>query len=247
MSLIVCKNVSFGYEGNSIVGGINFEVNAGDYLCIIGKNGSGKSTLIKGLLGLKKADIGSVSFSKELYRNQTGYLPQQMAAQKDFPASAYEVVVSGRLGLCGFLPFYSHKDKEVALENMKRLDIFDLRDKCYAQLSGGQQRRVLLARALCTDGKLLLLDEPACGLDAVVTQEMYDLIKMLNRSRKIAIIMVSHDISEVLKYASHILHLKKCQALQNLNCQNVQAFFGKIQEYVKSPAAADFIGGKIYD
>ncbi|MDR1196227.1 MAG: metal ABC transporter ATP-binding protein [Endomicrobium sp.] len=246
MSLIACKNASFGYEGNAVIGNLDFEINPGDYLCIVGENGSGKSTLIKGLLGLKTAVGGNVFISKEFCLNQTGYLPQQTAAQKDFPASVYEAVISGRLGQRGFLPFYSRKDKYAAQENMRSLNIWDLRNKCYAELSGGQQRRTLLARALCAAGKLLLLDEPASGLDPTATREMYGLIKTLNAGG-MSIIMVSHDINAALKCASHILHLQKCGAAQNLNCQNTQAFFGKTQDYIKSSVAADFTGGKIYD
>ncbi|MDF2844295.1 MAG: transporter [Herbinix sp.] len=231
MALITCQNASFSYEGNIAVSGLEFEVHSGDYLCIIGENGSGKSTLIKGLLRLKSPQSGSVLMGEGLKANQIGYLPQQTAAQKDFPASAYEVVLSGRLSERGIRPFYSKKDREIAEENIKRLGIEDLRHKCYRELSGGQQQRVLLARALCSANKVLLLDEPVAGLDPVVTQELYRLINKINHETGITIIMVSHDIQSALKYASHILHLKTSQV-----------FFGKTEDYLQSNVSMSFLG-----
>jgi zinc transport system ATP-binding protein len=221
MALITCRDVSFSYDSGTVVDRLNFEVNSGDYLCIVGENGSGKSTLIKGLLKLKLPSGGEIVTGDGLRANEIGYLPQQTAAQKDFPASAYEVILSGRLGSRGIMPFYSKKDKEIAEENIARLEMGNLRNRCYRELSGGQQQRVLLARALCATKKLLLLDEPAAGLDPVITAEFYSLIKKLNGD--ITIIMVSHDIQTAVKYSYHILHLK-----------NKQEFFGSTSDYVQS-------------
>jgi zinc transport system ATP-binding protein len=232
MALITCQNVSFGYEGNVAVSGLSFEVNSGDYLCIVGENGSGKSTLIKGILRLKMPDSGSVLTSDGLKSTEIGYLPQQTAAQKDFPASAYEVVLSGRLGTRGIMPFYLSEDKKTARENLEKLGISDLANRCYRELSGGQQQRVLLARALCATKKLLLLDEPVAGLDPVVTRELYTLIEQINRETGLTIIMVSHDIESAVKYASHILHLS-----------GKQEFFGTTSDYVKSKIGNKFLGG----
>jgi zinc transport system ATP-binding protein len=231
MALITCQDASFAYEGNIAVSDLSFQVNSADYLCVVGENGSGKSTLIKGLLRLKTPQSGSVLMGDGLKPDEIGYLPQQTAAQKDFPASSYEVVLSGRMGARGILPFYSKSDKDIAEKNIERLGIGKLRDLCYRELSGGQQQRVLLARALCATKKLLLLDEPVAGLDPVVTGELYRLIADINKSEGLTIIMVSHDIQSSVKYASHILHLK-----------NTQAFFGKTEDYIKSSAGRRFIG-----
>ena len=236
MALITCRGVSFGYEGNTAVSELDFEVNSGDYLCVVGENGSGKSTLIKGLLGLKKPQAGSVLTGDGLKPTEIGYLPQQTAAQKDFPASAYEVVLSGRMSARGILPFYGKKDKSVVNENIRRLGIESLRHRCYRELSGGQQQRVLLARALCATKKVLLLDEPVSGLDPVVTGELYRLIEKINGETGITVIMVSHDIHSAVKHASHILHLK-----------NKQAFFGKTDGYLQSEIGKAFLGGERND
>jgi zinc transport system ATP-binding protein len=233
MALIACQDVSFAYEGHTAVSGLNFEVGRGDYVCVIGENGSGKSTLIKGLLRLKTPRSGSVLMGDGLKPDQIGYLPQQTAARKDFPASAYEVVLSGRLGARGIRPFYSRADKAIAEENIRHLGLTALRNRCYRELSGGQQQRVLLARALCATKKALLLDEPAAGLDPAMTQELYRLIEKINRETGIAVLMVSHDIHSAVKYASHILHLK-----------NRQLFFGRTEDYLKSKAGLGFMGSE---
>lgn len=183
MALISCRDASFSYDGNTAVSGLSFEVHGGDYLCIVGENGSGKSTLVRGLLRLKAPVAGSVLMGDGLKPNEVGYLPQQTAAQKDFPAGVYEVVLSGRLGRRGILPFYSRADKAAAEENIERLGIAGLRNRCYRELSGGQQQRVLLARALCATKKVLLLDEPAAGLDPVGTRELYRIIEKITAKR----------------------------------------------------------------
>ena len=231
MALIACRDVSFAYESNIVVSELNFEVNSGDYLCIVGENGSGKSTLIKGLLRLKQPLKGNVLVDREMKANEVGYLPQQMMMQKNFPASVYEVVISGRLNRQRIFSFYSKADRESAEENMKRLNIQDLRDRSYTELSGGQQQRILLARALCATKKMLLLDEPVAGLDPMVTHDLYDQIYRINKETGITVIIVSHDIPSAVKYASHILHLK-----------NSQEFFGTAEEYIKSDVGKEFLG-----
>lgn len=209
MALITCENVSIGYEGQTVVKELNFSIERGDYLCIVGENGSGKSTLVKSLLGLKGADRGKIIYGDGLKKNEIGYLPQKNEEQKGFPASVYEVVLSGRLNGRGWKPFYRKEDKEAAAEKMEMLGITDLARQCFRDLSGGQQQRALLARALCATKSLLLLDEPVTGLDPIVTGEFYDLIRKINQESNIAVVMVSHDIETAVENASHILHLQE--------------------------------------
>lgn len=206
MSLITVKNLTLGYDSRAIVSDLNFTVEAGDYLCIVGENGSGKTTLMKTLLGLKKPMAGEITFGEGLRKNEIGYLPQQTFIQRDFPASVREIVLSGCQSKMGLRPFYNSAEKELAKKNMERMDILDLAKRCYKELSGGQQQRVLIARALCATEKILLLDEPVSGLDPKVTDEMYSLISDLNKEG-VTIIMISHDIKAAEKYASSILNM----------------------------------------
>ena len=206
MALLTIKDLSLGYDSHTIVKNLNFSVNMGDYLCIVGENGSGKTTLMKTLLHLQEPLEGEIALGDGLKKNEIGYLPQQTIIQKDFPATVKEIVLSGCQGRCGFRPFYNKKEKQLAEANMKRMGIADLAERCYRELSGGQQQRVLLARALCATQKVLLLDEPVSGLDPKVTADMYSLISELNRDG-ITIIMISHDIAAAVQYASHILHI----------------------------------------
>lgn len=220
MALITCENLTLAYENHIVLDHLSFAVNSGDYLCVIGENGSGKTTLMKALLGLKAVRAGSVMFGEGLRQNEIGYLPQQTGIQRDFPASVYEVVLSGCLNRRGLRPFYTATEKELALKNMAKLNITALKNACYRELSGGQQQRVLIARALCATKKLLLLDEPVTGLDPETTQELYELIGHLNRRHGITVIMISHDVAGALGHASHILHLHR-------DC----TFFGRREEY----------------
>ena len=219
MSQLLCENLSLGYNSKTIIENLNFSVNTGDYLCIVGENGSGKTTLMKTLLHLLKPLSGKITTGDGLLPDEIGYLPQQTEVQRDFPASVYEIVLSGCQSRCGRRPFYNRAEKKLAEENRKKMGIEALKKKCYRELSGGQQQRVLLARALCATQKMLLLDEPVSGLDPIVTKEMYTLIEQLHKDG-ITIIMISHDIDAAIKYATHILHIGK------------NVFFGTTQEYL---------------
>lgn len=207
MALLTCSDLSLGYEGKAILEHLSFEVNRGDYLCIVGENGSGKSTLMKTILGLVHPLKGKVLTGDGLRQSEIGYLPQQTLVQRDFPASVYEIVLSGCQGRQGLRPFYSRADKDLAMANIRRMGIEPLTRRCYRELSGGQQQRVLLARALCATRKLLLLDEPVAGLDPKATADMYGLIQRLNRLEGITVIMISHDLGAALQYATHVLHI----------------------------------------
>ena len=232
MAILTCENASFSYDGRTVLEGVDFSLGAGDYLCVVGENGSGKSTLIRGILSLKAPASGKITLGDGLKRNEIGYLPQQTEIQRDFPASVWEVVLSGCLNSLGSRLFYSEEDKRRAEMNLERMGIEDLKNAGYQELSGGQQQRVLLARALCATKKLLLLDEPVTGLDPVAAGEMYNLIKLINLCDSISVIMVTHDIHEAVRYATHILHLG-----------HRQLFFGKSEEYRRSAIGRRFLGG----
>ncbi len=230
--LITCKDVELSYEGVTVARNIDIEIDQGDYYSIVGENGSGKSTLLRALLKLKQPTSGSIEYSRELSQSDIGYLAQQTEVQKDFPASVYEVVLSGCLNSHPFKIFYSKKDRETAEQKMRLLGIGDIKNKCFRELSGGQRQRVLLARAMCAAKKILFLDEPVTGLDPLVTTEFFEIIEDMNKNHGVTIVMVSHDVHCSIKYSNKILHLKRDVL-----------FSGLTKDYINSEVGKEFIGG----
>ncbi len=229
MALLTFERVGLSYGGDNVAHDVSFSVNGGEFWGIVGENGSGKTTLMKALLGLIPCASGRIVMGEGLKPNEIGYLPQSSAIQKDFPASVYEVVLSGTIGYRGLRPFYGRKERELAERNMELLGVSELKKHSYQELSGGQQQRVLLCRALCATKKLLVLDEPTTGLDPVVTGEFYRLLHTINE-RGMTIVMVSHDVEEAVRDCSHILHLS-CHPL----------FCGTAADYRKSPVGRKYL------
>lgn len=213
-TILSCQNVSVKYKAKLALEDCSFELGAGNFMGVFGKNGSGKTSLLKSIAGIIKPSSGSVDFYG-IEKREIGYMAQQTPIQKDFPASVYEVVISGTLCKHKRLFFYNKNDKKLADKNLELLGIKELKNKSIQELSGGQKQRVLLARMLCAEAKLLLLDEPACGLDAEAAMLLYNTLKDIN-SKGVTIIMVSHDTQNAANFCDNILHLKeqnKC-----LNC-----------------------------
>lgn len=229
--LFECKKVSFGYENQQVIKDLSFQVQEGEYVCVVGENGSGKSTLIKGLLGLIPAGSGQVNYGKEISNHVIGYLPQQTSSQKDFPATVWEVILSGCLSTRKGRFFYSKEDKEKARRQMCHLELESLASRSFGELSGGQQQRVLIARALCATESLLILDEPVTGLDPAVTRELYEILEKLNKKEHTAIVMVTHDIAGALPYADKVLHIGP-----------QGYFFGTRREYCASEEGKRMLG-----
>lgn len=223
MTLLSCHDMTIGYEGKPVFSHLDFSVEEGDYVSILGENGSGKSTLAKTILGLMKPLSGGFSFAGGVTCKNMGYLPQQTTSQRDFPASVLEIVLSGFLGKKGWHPFYSPGEKKEAMSHLRELGIEGLAGNYYRNLSGGQQQRVLLARALCAAGQLLILDEPVTGLDPSAQGELYQLISHLNKHRRMTILMISHDIAAAVRYSGKILHLEENDY-----------FYGTVKEYKSS-------------
>lgn len=233
MAQLRCENISVGYEDGIVVSDVSFELNRGDYVCIVGENGAGKSSLLKGILGLAKIQGGKLEYGDGMSRADVGYLPQQKDYQKNFPATVKEVVMSGFLNKMGLRPYYNRVEKAKAMEILSDFGMADYVRASFGSLSGGQKQRVLLARAMCATDKLLLLDEPTTGLDPVATEELYELLKRLNREKKTTILMVSHDLNKVVSDAGLILHVNK-----RSGC----GYFGPADKYLDSEAARHFLG-----
>ena len=222
MPLLSCEDLVIKYDNMTVISGLSFAVNEGDYLCIVGDNGAGKSTLLKCILGLKSIREGTVRFDPAFDRARIGYVSQLDEINPDFPASVKEVVMLGCLNKPG-LPFYTAEEKSRFRDVLKKLHIESLSGRSFRELSGGQRKRVLLARALMTSAQLLLLDEPVAALDPNATRDFYDTILRLNKEGT-TIIMVSHDIHASIHHATHILHLSGEKA----------AFFGTVDAYLDS-------------
>ena len=233
MAQLRCENISVGYEDGIVVSDVSFELNRGDYVCIVGENGAGKSSLLKGILGLARIQGGKLEYGDGMSRADVGYLPQQKDYQKNFPATVKEVVMSGFLNKMGLRPYYNRAEKTKAMEILSDFGMADYVRASFGSLSGGQKQRVLLARAMCATDKLLLLDEPTTGLDPVATEELYELLKRLNREKKTTILMVSHDLNKAVSDAGLILHVNK-----RSGC----GYFGPADKYLDSEAARHFLG-----
>jgi len=198
------------YDSTPVLEGVNLSVEPNKFLGIIGPNGGGKTTLLKVILGLIKPARGKISVmgqSPERGRKFIGYISQYNLFDHDFPISVLDVVLMGRYGKVGLVRRYSEEDKRIANEVLKTVDMLDYKDRQVGRLSGGEQQRVFIARALVTDPKLLLLDEPTASIDPNMQAEFYELIDSLKQ--RMAIVMVSHDISAVSIYVDQIACLNR--------------------------------------
>ena len=207
MAMITLNNLTLKYDGNVVLQNVNFSVNEGDFICVVGENGTGKSTLIKSLVGLKSIDSGEVIY-ENINRSDISYIAQQNNIKRNFPATVLEVVMQGLEGRKNLTPFYKKEEKALALNALKKLGIETVANKLINELSGGQQRRVLLARALISPKKLLIMDEPVASLDTAAAKEIYTITKNLCENEKMAAIVVLHDLGNAIKYATKILWIK---------------------------------------
>lgn len=227
--LLECKNLSVSFDGRPIIEDLSFTVNENDFICIVGENGTGKSTLTNAMLGLIPITSGNIELHG-ICKSDIGYLPQKLKVENNFPASVYEIVMSGFVGKSIFNPFYTKSQKCKAEDSIELLSIDGIKSRPFTELSGGQQQRVLLARAICAAEKLVLLDEPVTGLDAQSSDNFYKLIMHLNSEHGVAVVMVSHDIERSVQFAGKVLHL---------GADNY--FFGTVDEYKATDYYKNFL------
>lgn len=206
MTVLEVENLKVSYSNHTALENINLKVNEGDYVCLVGENGSGKSTLVKTIVGLLKPDEGNVFLNISL--NEVAYLSQMNLKDLDFPATAKEIIMSGTQKH-GKFPFYTQNDRRLYARIIKQLKIEELQNKRIGDLSGGQKQRILIARALIREPKLLILDEPATGLDYNITKELYKILENQNKENKMTIIMATHDLDELNEIKPRIVYLAK--------------------------------------
>lgn len=235
MTLIKCENLKIGYSSNKVLNKVNLEINNGEFICIVGNNGTGKTTLVKTLLRLTPAISGRIVYDHTV-KNTMGYLQQNLQVNEDFPATVYEIVLSGCLSKMGYRMFYGKKEKELALGYMKELGILELKNVPFKRLSGGQQQRVLIARALCSTEKILFLDEPLKGLDFNASNQLFEIISHINKEYGVTIVMITHNIEIALKYISKIVYLDLGKS-----------FTGTPKEFLESEYAKSLVGGDDHD
>lgn len=203
-------------NGVTALEGITIDINSKDLIALIGPNGAGKSTLLKIILGLIKPTSGSVKLfgCSDLSKNlkYVGYVPQSaLVRDPNLPFNVYETVMIGRTPVVGLFHGTKAEDKQKVEETLKLFGIYELKDRKIGQLSGGQSQRVFLAKAMVSEPKLLLLDEPTSGVDAASKKEFYNILERLNKERGITVILSSHDISVITKIANRVLCVNKSQ------------------------------------
>lgn len=209
-NIIEVSDLSFSYEKQQVLSDINFTIKEKDFLAIIGPNGGGKSTLLKLILGINSLQSGTISIFNKNYISQTsqvGYVPQNTNINLNFPINVLEVVMMGQNSLKQRVFGYKKEEKERALEALKKVNMEDFSSKTISDLSGGQRQRVFIARALFSNPKILLLDEPTASIDSKGSEQVYNTLKELNKD--ITIVVVSHDISVILQYASRAFYINK--------------------------------------
>ncbi len=218
MTILNVQNLSVTFGNSHVLKDITFHLSKGQYLAVVGPNGAGKSTLVKTLVHENKKYEGVFSFDKSI--KTTGYVAQQNNDGSYFPATAKEVIVSG---LCRhhLLPFISKADKNRIQTVIEELELTEMLDKAYFNLSGGQKRAVLIARAFVASDKLLILDEPTAGLDVTSTSRLYNSIRKLNSKYSTSILMISHDLERIIKEADSVLCI-----------EHELKFFGKTEDFV---------------
>ena len=205
MDLINIKNLFFKYQKTEVLENVNLTIKDDDFLAIIGPNGGGKSTLLKLILGLLPLQSGTIE--KNIENNQVGYVPQNTNLNIDFPITALEVVLMSHISSKKRLFGYSKDEISCAIESLNQVGMKDFANKKIGDLSGGQRQRVFIARALCSNPKIMLLDEPTASIDVQGQQEIYELLRELNKT--ICIVVVSHDLSILLNYAKNVAHVNR--------------------------------------
>ena len=212
MDLINIKNLFFKYQKTEVLENVNLTIKDDDFLAIIGPNGGGKSTLLKLILGLLPLQSGTIE--KNIENNQVGYVPQNTNLNIDFPITALEVVLMSHISSKKRLFGYSKDEISCAIESLNQVGMKDFANKKIGDLSGGQRQRVFIARALCSNPKIMLLDEPTASIDVKGQQEIYELLRELNKT--ICIVVVSHDLSILLNYAKNVAHINRSLVYHSL-------------------------------
>jgi zinc transport system ATP-binding protein len=237
ISVVSVRNLCFQYNSEEVLANVSFEIGQGDYVGLVGPNGSGKTTLIRNLLGLLRPSAGTVSlFGRRLLEfhewHKVGYLSQRfMASYHHFPATVKEVVSLGLLSTKRFPKRMGSPDEMAVEKALACMDILDIKNKLIYELSGGQQQRVFIARTITNEPELLILDEPTAAVDPETRERFFNLLENLHRQKRATIILVTHDMGSIGKYASKMLYLDKRVI-----------FYGSFEEFCLSTDMTSLLG-----
>jgi zinc transport system ATP-binding protein len=235
------RNLYFSYEHQVVLEDVSLQVEAKDFLAIIGPNGGGKSTLLKLMMGILTPDRGEVLlFGKPPHINGTviGYVPQETGHNLEFPITVLDVVLMGALRQRDGLKRYHRRLKEKAMDALKQVKMEAFANRRIAELSGGQRQRVLIARALCSDPDILMLDEPTASIDFVGQREIFELLETLNQT--MTIIVVSHDMSMVMGYAKHAVYVHKTAVMHTIDSHTRYQIKHQLQDHEGHYCGAEF-------
>jgi zinc transport system ATP-binding protein len=217
-SVIEIKNLNFSYDGFPVLENVNLSIDQHDFACIIGPNGGGKTTLLKLMLGILKPSGGELKILGETpakCRQRIGYVSQNFLYDPSFPMEVLDLVLMGRLGASPGIGPYKRRDKDAAIDILKELELYDLRHRHLATLSGGQRQRALVARALVTEPEILLLDEPASGMDISVQEDFFNLLHDL--TKKLTVVMVTHDVGFVSTFVDRVICVNRTVVIHPTN------------------------------
>ncbi len=233
MEILKIDNLTVKYQNIEVLSNISFTINQADYIGIVGPNGAGKTTLIKSILGLIPSTYSELKFNLDKkYNIHFGYLPQKLnVIDSKFPAVTKEIIAMGLLSKKRFPKIITKKDYGKIYEIMNLFGIADLANKQIGSLSGGQQQKVLLARAIVNEPKILFLDEPTSALDPATRENFFEILNNLNIKSKLTILFVTHDLGSIGKHANKLLYIDR-----------KLIFYGTFNEFCHSERMTDFFG-----
>ncbi len=243
--------VTFCYGRTTVLEDVSLQIHERDFLSIVGPNGGGKTTILKLILGLARPNRGKVTVfgtSPENARTRIGYMPQHTSLDPLFPVTVIDVVIMGRLGTGTLMGRYTRPDRQAAEEALRAVDLYEVRNRPFADLSGGQTQRVLIARSLVSHPQLLLLDEPTANVDVAAENELYEFLTQLNKS--MTIVLVTHDLGFVSRHVKSVACVNRrllCHPTCDITGDMINEIYGTNVQMIRHDHDMSRKKGKLHD